>query len=172
MDNERYNSLTGTYSPVSQEDEEVKKSGQLIWPSLVGQDDDNESNGKDFEKFERDIPIFIDVEKADERIVCGIVYEPDTEDAQGDSASEDEIRKACYYFMEKTRQFKVMHKGKPAKIEILENYLAPQDLTISGRKIKKGSWVLVTRILDKKVWQDIKAGKLTGYSMAGYAKIA
>ena len=41
---------------------------------------------------------------------------------------------------------------------------------IGKKKIKKGSWVLVTRVLDDNVWEDIKSGKLTGYSMAGYAR--
>ena len=84
---------------------------------------------------------------------------------------EEEIRKAAYTFMENAQAFKVMHKGKKVKVKILENYIAPCDFTIEKREVKKGSWVLVTRVLDKKLWQEIKAGKLTGYSMAGYAKV-
>lgn len=126
-----------------------------------------ESKGEEIEK---DIEI-VPFEKGDEHIVYGIVYEPDTIDAQGDSASAKEIQKAAYDFMENVQTFKVMHTGKKVNIKILENYIAPVDFTIAKRNVKKGSWVLVTRILDKKVWKDIKAGKLTGYSMAGYAKV-
>lgn len=115
--------------------------------------------------------VILPIEKGDEHIVMGIVYEPDTEDAQGDQASADEIQKAAYDFMENVQTFKVMHKGKKVKVKILENYIAPVDFTIAKREVKKGSWILVTRILDSKLWKDIKAGKLTGYSMAGYAKI-
>ena len=122
------------------------------------------------EEVVKDIEI-VPIEKGDQHIVYGIVYEPDTKDAQGDQADEKEIRKAAYYFMEHVQTFKVMHKGSKVKIRILENYIAPVDFMIGKRKVKKGSWVLVTRVLDKKVWQDIKAGKLTGYSMAGSAKI-
>jgi hypothetical protein len=113
----------------------------------------------------------VPIEKSDEQIVYGIVYEPDTKDAQGDQASAEEIRKAAYDFMENARAFKVMHKGKKVKVKILENYIAPVDFTIAKRNVKKGSWVLVTRVLDKKLWQEIKAGNLTGYSMAGYANV-
>jgi len=113
----------------------------------------------------------VPVVKGDEHIVYGIVYEPDEVDAQGDQASADEIKKAAYNFMENVQTFKVMHKGKRVKVKILENYIAPVDFTINKREVKKGSWVLVTRILDKKVWKAIKAGKLTGYSMAGYARV-
>lgn len=122
------------------------------------------------EEIEKDIEI-VPIEKGDEHIVYGIVYEPNTEDAQGDQASAEEIKKAAYNFMENVQQFRVMHKGKKVKIKILENYIAPVDFTIGKRKVKKGAWVLVTRVLDEAVWKAIKAGKLTGYSMAGYARV-
>ena len=112
------------------------------------------------------------IDKAnEERIVFGIVYEPDSTDAQGDSASAEEIQKAAYNFMENAQAFKVMHKGKKVNVKILENYLAPIDFTVAKRTVKKGSWVLVTRVVDDKLWQDVKAGRLTGYSMAGQAKV-
>lgn len=125
-------------------------------------------------KFEREVPVIPVLEKAkqDEQIVYGIVYEPDTEDSQGDEASAEEIRKAAYQFMEECQTFKVMHKGRNVKVRILENYIAPVDFKIEGQSVKKGSWVLVTRILDKKLWKAIKKGKLTGWSMAGYARQA
>jgi len=119
------------------------------------------------QKFEKFVPVF--VQKAEEQIVCGIVYEPDEVDAQGDTADAEEIRKAAYQFMEEVQAFKVNHEGRPVKARVLESYVAPDDLTIAGHRVKKGSWLLTTRILDKNVWEDIKSGKLTGYSMAGYA---
>jgi len=122
-----------------------------------------------FEKEVSFIPL-LKATKKEERIVYGIVYEPDEEDSQGDEANAEEIRKAAYQFMEKVQTFKVMHKGKNVKVRILENYLAPVDFVIEGKSVKKGSWVLVTRILDNKIWKAIKKGKLTGYSMAGYAR--
>lgn len=123
-------------------------------------------------KFERTVPIVpvLKEEKNEEHIVYGIVYEPDVKDSQGDEANAEEIRKAAYQFMEEVQTFKVMHKGKNVKVRILENYIAPVDFKIEGKSIKKGSWVLVTRILDKKIWKAIKKGRLTGYSMAGYAR--
>lgn len=167
-----YNIFTGEYMPVRLDKDKVKKSDQPLWPSLSvdddeGDDDENDDSN-DGESFEKDVPIFI--EKADEHIVCGVVYSPDEVDAQGDSASAEEIKKAAYYFMEKTRQFKVMHKGKSTKTEILESYLAPQALTIGDRKIKKGTWLITVRVNDPRVWKKIKNGTLTGFSMAGYAK--
>ena len=122
-------------------------------------------------KFERQVPIVPVLKaKADEHIVYGIVYQPDEEDSQGDEANAEEIRKAAYQFMEEVQTFKLMHKGSNVRVRILENYIAPVDFEIEGKSVKKGTWVLVTRILDKKIWKAIKKGKLTGYSMAGYAR--
>lgn len=157
------NPLTGQYRDDDSEDGEFTKVDSKFWPSISGQADDNNS-------FSKHVPIFIEKSK-DEQIVYGIVYEPDTVDAQGDQASAEEIEKAANDFMENVRTFKVMHKGRPAKVKVLQSFVAPVDYTIAKRKIKKGSWVLVTRILDKKLWEDIKAGKFTGYSMAGSAKV-
>jgi hypothetical protein len=109
--------------------------------------------------------------KGDQQIVYGIVYEPDTKDAQGDQASEEEIRKAAHGFMEKAQNIKLMHKGKNVNVKILESFLAPVEFEVGKRTVKKGSWVLATRVLDKKLWKSIKEGKLTGYSMAGTAKV-
>lgn len=124
------------------------------------------------EEIEKDIEIIPVEKQGDEHIVMGIVYEPDTVDAQNDKANADEIKKAAYEFMEDVQTFKVMHRGSRVKVKILENYIAPIDFKVNNKQVKKGSWVLVTRILDEKLWNDIKAGNLTGYSMAGYARVS
>lgn len=105
-----------------------------------------------------------------EHIVYGIVSEPETEDSQGDIISEAEIRKAAYRFMEEAQIFKVNHDGNEVKTSILENFLAPDDFVINGLPVKKGSWILAVRVLNKAVWEDITKGALTGYSIAGYAQ--
>ena len=125
-------------------------------------------DGKQFDRYVHVFP----VEKADkdEQIVCGIVYEPDVVDAQGDQASEIEIQKAAYKFMEKVQTFKVMHKGAKVNVKILESYLAPIDFSIANKFIKKGTWLMTVRVLNKKIWELVKSGDLAGFSMAGYAK--
>ncbi len=103
----------------------------------------------------------------DEHIVIGVVYEPDEEDTQGDYATEEEIRKAAYSFMENGQSYLVMHKGVTADVCVLESYLAPVDFELGGETVKKGSWVLTSRINDAEMWADIKSGEFTGYSMGG-----
>lgn len=150
-------------------DEVLRPVHKLEKVEMVNEEDSSKLGEKKFEKMVPIVPLLAKADK-DERIVYGIVYEPDEEDSQGDEANAEEIRKAAYQFMEEVQTFKVMHKGKKVKVRILENYIAPVDFTIEGKSVKKGSWVLVTRILDAKIWKAIKKGKLTGYSMAGYAR--
>ena len=142
---------------------------EVLCPAVKLQKIEIKSDGTEIEK---DIVIVpLEKEKGDEHIVYGIVYEPNEVDAQGDQANAEEIKKAAYDFMENVQTFKVNHKNKKVKVKILENYIAPVEFTIEKRNVKKGSWVLVLRILDGKIWKSIKKGELTGYSMAGYAKV-
>lgn len=105
----------------------------------------------------------------DEQIVTGIVYEPDIKDSEGDSATAEEIKKAAYSFMESGQVMKAFHKGGQVLARVLENYLAPVEFGLNGQKIKKGSWMLTVHVLDKMIWQQIKAGEIMGFSMAGTA---
>ena len=121
--------------------------------------------------FDKNVSVYpLDKADSDEHIVAGIVYEPNVVDAQGDKANEVEIRKAAYQFMEKVQHFKVMHKGKQVKVRILESYIAPASFKIAGQSIKKGTWLITVRVLDKKIWKAVKDGTLNGFSMAGYAR--
>ncbi len=108
----------------------------------------------------------------DERIAVGIVYEPDEMDAHGDYSTEDEIRKAAWNFMESGQVFKVNHQGVPIAAQVLESYIAPADFLLSDEVVKKGTWILTTRVLDDEIWSKIKSGCVTGYSMAGTALVA
>ena len=114
-----------------------------------------------------DVSIISKSDDDDERIVFGVVYEPDEEDTQGDYATVEDIRKAAYSFMEIGQIYKVMHKGVPVDVCVLESYLAPVEFQMGGETVKKGTWLLGSRIPEGEMWADIKSGEHTGYSMAG-----
>ena len=84
--------------------------------------------------------------------------------------SADEIQQACYFYMENQGQLKMNHKGEPIDAIVVENFIAPQNLVIEGRPIKKGTWLMSVKINDAAIWKDIKDGNLTGFSMAGFAQ--
>jgi len=118
--------------------------------------------------FQKEIKVLT---KADDekKLVYGIVYEPDTPDAHGDFMKAVEIEKAAHGFLKDARQIDKQHDFQGGVGEVVESYVAPTDFEINGETIKKGSWVLVTKASDE-VWERIKKGDITGYSMAGTAE--
>ena len=119
---------------------------------------------------EHPLKLLVKEDDEDERIVYGIVYEPDETDTQGDTAKAEWIRKACHYFMENSQAVKMNHKGGKISASVLENYITLWEGSIAGRVIKAGTWLLSLRINSPKVWDKIKKGDLTGFSMAGWTE--
>ena len=118
--------------------------------------------------FQKEIKVLT---KADDekKLVYGIVYEPDTPDAHGDFMTAAEIEKAAHGFLKDAREIDKQHDFQGGVGEVVESYVAPADFEVNGQTIKKGSWVLVTKASDE-VWEQIKKGDITGYSMAGTAE--
>ncbi|WP_144625207.1 XkdF-like putative serine protease domain-containing protein [Bacillus velezensis] len=110
-------------------------------------------------------------EAGEQKLVYGIVYEPDTVDAHGDFMTAAEIEKAAHGFLKDAREIDKQHDFQGGVGEVVESYVAPADFEMNGETIKKGSWVLVTKASEA-VWDEIKKGEVTGYSMAGIADIA
>lgn len=105
-----------------------------------------------------------------ERYVLGIVLEPERVDAQKDIYSVAEVRDAAHRFMEEYRNLGLMHREILGEhVKILESYLAPSEFTTDGTTIKKGTWLLAVRVTDDKLWEQIKTGELTGFSIGGSA---
>ena len=66
----------------------------------------------------------------------------------------------------------VMHEifGKVG-ILLSESWVAKSDCFIGQDKIKKGTWLMTVKITSDNVWEDVKKGKLTGFSIGGTATI-
>jgi len=109
----------------------------------------------------------------EEHLVYGIVYEPDVIDAQDDSAGAADIEKAAHNFMINSQRVKIMHKENAGpRVSIVESYIAHDTFRLGDQMIRKGSWVLVVKIHDEALWQQVKKGDLTGFSMGGRARAA
>ncbi len=107
----------------------------------------------------------------DTHYITGIVYEPLTEDAHGNFMSEDEIRKAAYWFAKNGDSVDLQHSFESADgLAVVENYVAPSDLTIGDTPVIKGSWIITVECTDEDVWQAVQKGELTGFSMGGIGK--
>ncbi len=112
------------------------------------------------------------VTKADDpqKLVYGVVYEPETEDAHGDYMDAETIEKAAHSFMEDYQQIDKQHDFTTSAGKVVESYVAPVEMTINDTTITKGTWVLVTKATDE-MWEDIQKGEFTGYSLAGTAEV-
>lgn len=115
----------------------------------------------------------IKIDKA-KRLAGGIVYEPETEDTQGDLASKEEIEKALYGFMKRyatdTKRIKINHKGKRYFFPIIESFIPEKDIVKGGDVIPAGAWWLMIHISNDKIWKMVENKELEGFSMGGRSK--
>jgi hypothetical protein len=134
------------------------------------EDEIEETNGDD------SVSIFIPLVKSNikEHTITGVVLQPEVIDAQGDIIGADVIRKAAHNFLKKynkATKLGLQHKVfKDTGFELCESYLAPQDVVINGTSIKEGAWIVTVFVGNKKAWDMVENGKLTGFSIGGKAK--
>ena len=102
----------------------------------------------------------------EQRLIYGVVLVPDIEDLQGDVISKEEIQQAAHEYQIKSRLIKAQHRA-PTDAEVVESYIAPVDIPIGNGIAPAGSWVMVTRVNSTAMWEAIKKGEITGYSIGG-----
>lgn len=105
------------------------------------------------------------------RLVYGVVYEPDTVDAHGDTMTAEDIEVMAHEYLAKFANVGWQHYlFINTEAEVVESYIAPADFTIGDQQIKKGTWMMTMHILDDALWKDIQDGNLTGYSFGGFGE--
>lgn len=103
--------------------------------------------------------------------VTGIVYEPLVEDAHGNFMTEDEIRKAAYWYAKNGDEVDIQHSFEAVDgVSVVENYVAPCDMEIDGEPIAKGTWIMTVEVNNTEVWEAVQKGEITGFSMGGLGK--
>ncbi|MGB4609669.1 MAG: XkdF-like putative serine protease domain-containing protein, partial [Saccharofermentanales bacterium] len=136
-------------------------------PEFLKEDDDEEEDEDEVSKVMKSYRVPIIVAKgSDQQIVYGVVSEPNVIDLQGDRLSKSEIRAACHKFMQNSQRIGKEHSGV-ANASIIESYIAPTDFKCNGQVVKSGSWVMAVKIHDPALWQAVKKGDITGFSIAG-----
>ena len=121
--------------------------------------------------FAKSIPLIKGMDPDDERYVLGVVLEPEVVDAQGDIYSAEEVRQAAHRFMEEFGGLGLMHRFRVnGQVKVLESYLAPVDFDVGETEVRKGTWLLAVRILSDELWEQVKDGQLTGFSIGGSAR--
>jgi len=112
-----------------------------------------------------------DAREQEERFIFGVVLVPNEPDSQGDIYSAEEVTKAAHAYMEDAGgTFKIMHAGKPIEgLKVLETYVTKVSETHSDETFPIGTWLMAARVLDDALWDDIKKGVFTGFSIGGSA---
>lgn len=122
--------------------------------------------------FNREIPI----KKLNDakQLVYGVVYEPfdgKTVDAHGDYATAEEIEKCAHNYLENHQEISLQHEERINKLaRPVESFIAPCDYKVGDETIKKGSWVMVTHVLDKALWEAVESKELDAYSIEGFGQ--
>jgi hypothetical protein len=147
--------------PEEDEDEEDEDLPEFLKSDEEEEDEDEVS--KVMKSYR--VPIIV-AKGSDQQIVYGVVSEPNVIDLQGDRLSKSEIRAACHKFMQTGQRIGKEHSGV-AKASIIESYIAPTDFKCNGQVVKSGSWVMAVKIHDNDLWQAVKKGDITGFSIAG-----
>jgi DNA adenine methylase len=113
----------------------------------------------------------------DEKIVTGIVLEPDEVDAQGDTVSKEAIKEAAYRFLakfNKDTELGFMHKAfGDLGMSLIESWVARGDSEFGGNPVKSGSWLMSVKVdANDKLWEKIKTGEIAGFSIGGVARVS
>lgn len=111
------------------------------------------------------------VTKTDDELqrVYGIVYAPDEVDSQGDWASANTIRKAANDFMRKDRNTNVDedHNFSRTDAFVAESWIVRKNDPLFS---EQGAWAVGIQVLSKDLWDEVKEGRFSGLSLAGYAE--
>lgn len=102
----------------------------------------------------------------EKRLITGVVLEPEVEDAHGDVISEEEVEDAAHDFMMKSRVIGLQHK-ELGPVEVVESFITKEAMKIGDEPVVKGAWVMTVKVHDDSVWESVKKGEFTGFSIGG-----
>lgn len=121
----------------------------------------------------------IDTEK---KILMGAALIPDKQiyrrNEKGDEYyiffSQDTVRKASELFLMNSNQNNATyeHDQKLKGLSVVESWIIEDSKTdksrLYGFDLPKGTWMISMKVNNDDVWNDVKAGKVKGFSIEGY----
>ena len=99
----------------------------------------------------------------EKRIVYGVVYEPWVLDTYGDMMLPEDIEKMAHDFIasgQLDQKIDRQHDNKSTGSFPVESYIAKAN----DPDYPEGAWILGVKVVDRSLWDDIKSGKVNGYS--------
>lgn len=105
-----------------------------------------------------------------ERKALFVVLEPEVVDLHGDIYSSVEVEKAMQNFNTHCYKANLGHRVETEDAEIVQSYTTPVDMEISGKHIKKGTWLQEWHFpenneVSQKLWEGVLDGTINGVSI-------
>lgn len=110
------------------------------------------------------------------REITAPILVPDETDWQGHIYDEEEVLKACRNYRDNCDRENIQHKFDLVKdnAEFVEHYITPAEMTFGEGEdsllVKKGTWMGTMRIKNDTLWNQVKEGKFTGFSIQASCK--
>lgn len=99
-----------------------------------------------------------------------VVLEPDTVDAHGDIYDAETVMKACHNFNKsKTVKPNLYHITDTDGFDVVESFIAPISMVLSGEVVKAGTWLVNLQFGDN-LWAKAQAGEFSGVSIGAIAE--
>jgi hypothetical protein len=117
-------------------------------------------------KFKKEIIVKISSVEEEKRIVYGEVLVPDEVDSQDDTISAEEIEKAAHNYA-LTPMIVGQGHMKEAKARPVETFIYSPEIM---KNVKPGSWVMAVKVDDEELWEGVKRGEFSGFSIGARAK--
>jgi hypothetical protein len=151
-----------------------KENGEWRWaPAAVAQAKGVAKQAATIASVARFVPV-LKVDKA-KRLVTGVVLEPGEIDAHRDIVPAEVVERAAHRFLARFNsetRLGLMHKRfGDVGLELVESWLAPSDMHVGGEPVKEGTWLMTVRVVNSDLWEKVKRGQFTGFSIGGIAKV-
>lgn len=134
-----------------------------------------ETNTYMAEKGEASPALFAVIVKAEKRLVTGLVLQPEEVDGQGDIISSEVIQNAAHDWLARfgrATKLGLQHssfKKNENRFTLAESWIAPMEFALGKNLIKQGAWLITVKVLADDLWEAVKAGEITGFSIGGRA---
>lgn len=99
--------------------------------------------------------------------VYGPVYSPLQIDTDGESMTKEDVKQLAHEFVARglADKIDISHNKIPSGAVVVESWLSREgDLLAAKNELPEGTWMLGVRVPEGALWEDIKSGKLNGFS--------
>ena len=120
----------------------------------------------ELEASEKSIEVVFKSMDEEKQLVYGIVLEPDEVDYHEDTITAEQIEKAAHGYALSPMVIGDGHI-KQAKARPVETFVYDPEVV---KEVKPGSWVMAVKVQDEDMWNAIKEGKYTGFSIGAQVR--